>query len=208
MRWRRSVLIAAWLASAMSAFAQAEPVRLDVTVRLVDSEQRPLPDRPVRLAFASDPDWAAPDAGRRARTDAHGEAHFRAEVEIAQAEVDRDTTWFGLLTPAETARQLTVFVGLEYLGAEWRYGLTAYRFEDGTVMRRGFDVYLPDAEGRYTRRFAEDRGTHTIELPDGLRLSGSGHRPQELAFEPAADGGAAHWNVILVYRREPEPLRR
>ena len=202
------LLSALWLVACAASHARAEPVQLDVTLRVVDAHDRPLPDRPVRLVFESDPDWAAPDAGRRARTDAHGEARFSARVELGAAEIDRDTTWLSVLSPSETARSLTVFVGLEYLGMEWLYGLTAYRFDDGDGLRRGFDVYLPDERGRYTLKFSEDRGMHTIRLPDGLSLSGSGNTPRDLSFAPAPDGDSQHWVLTLSFRREPDPVRR
>ena len=208
-RWNMKI----WMAAALAAWvampiARAESVRLDVHFKLTDPDYRPLPDRPVRLAFGSDPDWAAPDVGQRARTDANGEAHFTATVEFGTAEINRDTTWLSVLSSKEAARSLGVFVGLEYLGAEWLYGLQLFRFDDGDVMREGFDVYLPDEGGRYTRKFGEDRGTHTIALPDGLVLSGSGNEPWENLLEPADDGDPQHWILKLSFKREPDPVRR
>lgn len=192
----------------LAGVASAQPVQLDVTFRLTDLDYQPLANEPVRIAFGSDADWAAPGAGQRALTDAKGEARLRATVELGRRDINRDTTWLSLFAKSEQAEQLAVYVGLPYLGQEWVYGVELFHFADGDVMRQGFDVYLPDAEGRFTRRFAEDRGTHTIALDKGMVLQGAGHEPWEARLAPAEDGKPGHWQLVLAYKRHPPPVQR
>src|SRR5437899_12390698 len=64
--------------------ANAQPVTLDVTFKLTDLENRPLPNVPARLVFGSDPDWRGAATGKRFVTDAKGEAHFTANVTFDQ----------------------------------------------------------------------------------------------------------------------------
>ena len=193
---------------ALATQATAQTVRLDVRFKLTDMDYQPLANQPVRITFGPDGDWMAPDTGQRGMTDAQGEARFTATVTLGTERVSRDTSWLNFLDTGEDAQTLEVFVGLPFLGGEWLYGVKTYAFADGDGMRQGFDVYLPDASGRYTRKFSEDAGTHTIELPDGLVLAGSGYEPWETTLSPAEDGTPDHWTLKLSYKKHPEPVRR
>jgi hypothetical protein len=54
--------------------AKGQPVALDVSFKMIDVENRPLPGVPVRLVFGAGADWQSPNAGHRFVTDAKGEA--------------------------------------------------------------------------------------------------------------------------------------
>ena len=202
---RRAIVLVGLLLGVGTASAQE--VQLDVRFKLTDEDYKPLAEQPVRIAFGPGSDWAAPDVGQRATTDAQGEAQFTAKVELGTAREVRDTSWLNVVDAGEEARTLEAYVALPFLGQEWLYGVKTYTFADGDGMHRGFDVYLPDASGRYTRKFSEDAGTHTIDLGNGMVMQGSGYSPWEAQLEPV-DGASDRWTLKLSFMKHPEPVRR
>jgi hypothetical protein len=80
------VLMAGWrlLIYYFSLSSHARPVTLDLTFRLVDSDDKPIPNFPVRYVDCSDKGWQEPDSGGQFVTDKAGEGHEAFRVILDQ----------------------------------------------------------------------------------------------------------------------------
>ena len=199
------LIVAAWTPTVL-----AQPVPLDVTFKLTDLDYKPVAGAPVRVVFGSDPDWQAPNAGRRFVTDANGEHRFTASVVIDQRSRKLPTNFAdSLLSRPQTTDHLKVGAELEYAGFRWLYVVDVDRFPNTDVLLDDFSVFTADAQGRYVRKAKQQ--DHGWVMPDrgGLALTGPGYEPWDFMLRPQ-EGNATgkRWTLLLSFKRAPQPVRR
>jgi hypothetical protein len=202
--------ILAAVAAVWMAAAAAQPLPLDVTFRLTDLDYKPIAGAPVRIVFGSDPDWQAPDAGRRFVTDANGEHRFTASVVIDKRSRKRPTNFAdSLLSRPQATDHLKVGAELEYAGFRWLYVVDVDRFPNSDVMLDDFSVFSADAQGRYVHKAKQQGRDWFIADLRGLALTGPGHEPWNFMLKPQdGDATAKRWTLVLSFKRAPEPVRR
>ena len=82
---------------ALATAAPAVSVALGVTFKLTDLDYKPLAGVPAGVVFGADVKWQNPSAGHRLVTDANGEAHWSARVELEDKLKKIPTNWVGSL---------------------------------------------------------------------------------------------------------------
>lgn len=180
-----------------SRHATASDVTLDVHIALVDNNDLPIANAPIRLVFGSTPGWDAPGAGTLFTTDAKGEHHFTTTAPLDIQRLKVPTNFFTqLVSLPEKTRHLKLAVELPYRGQPWLYVADVNRFPDGANLGRSvMKAYGVDPQGRFT-------------VPAGT----AGHRLSQFFLKPAeteAEAEAAtRWTLTLRFQREPEPVPR
>jgi hypothetical protein len=190
--------------------ARAQPVALDVTFKLTDLENHPLPNVPVRLVFGSDPDWQGAGTGKRVVTDAKGEAHFTANVTLDQKLRKVPTNFVGsLVSGPQQTDHLMVAAELEFADFHWLYVADLFRFRQGDTMTDGLSVYTADERGRFVHKAEYDGHAWKMRDLKGLMLTHPGYEigDFELAPEPA-DTTGKRWTLKLAFKKSPPPVRR
>ncbi len=90
---------------------------LDVHVALVDTNNAPIANAPIRLVFGSAPGWDAPGAGTPFTTDAKGEYHFTTTAPLDIQKLKVPTNFFTqLVSLPEKTRHLRLAAELPYRG--------------------------------------------------------------------------------------------
>jgi hypothetical protein len=203
-------LVLAAVAALWTAAAAAQPLPLDVTFRLTDLDYKPVAGAAVRIVFGSDPDWQAPNAGRRFVTDANGEHRFTASVVIDKRSRKRPTNFAdSLLSRPQATDHLKVGTELEYAGFRWLYVVDVDRFPNSDVMLDDFSVFSADSQGRYVRKAKQQGRDWLMADLGGLALTGPGHEPWNFMLKPQdGDATAKRWTLVLAFKRAPEPVRR
>jgi hypothetical protein len=175
--------------------ASASEVTLDVHVTLVDKDNAPIANAPIRLVLGSAPGWDAPGAGTTFTTDAKGEHHFTTTTSLDIQKMKMPTNFFTQLVSArEKTRHLRFGAELPYRSQPLLYVADINWFPQGANLGRSvMNAYGVDAKGRFT-------------VPAGTR----GHRLSQFFLEPveAETGDAQRWTVTLMFQREPEPVQR
>jgi hypothetical protein len=194
---------------------RAQPVALDVQFKLTDTDYKPLPGQPVRLVFAAGKDWQSPNAGNRFVTDTNGEAVFTTKAEFDRRWTSVPIGFTGLSKPVR-ADHLQIVAELEQVlpGVDAGKDLTLHRLykmdvdvlPGGDCATSGFtEVYLPDAQGRFTSLVP--RGGMTIPNSGGLVLTGDAYQTWDHQLAPV-DEAKTHWKLKLAFKRFPPPVRR
>jgi hypothetical protein len=197
------------------ALGRAQPVTLDVQFKLTDLEYKPLPGQPVRLVFGAGADWQGANAGSRVVTDANGEADFSTKATLDRRWTSVPVGFTGISRPVR-ADHLQIAAELERLlpGVNAGKDLTLHQLYkmDVDVLPGGdcatsdfTDVYMQDAQGRFTRAVPEEG--LTIPNSGGLVLSGIGYRTWDHQLSPV-DEAKTHWKLKLAFKRSPPPVRR
>jgi hypothetical protein len=173
----------------------AGDVTLDVHVALVDNNNVPIPNAPIRLVFGSAPGWDAPAAGTTFTTDAKGEYHFTTSAPLDTQRLKVPTNFFTqLVSLPEKTRHLRLAAELPYRGQPWLYVADVNRFPDGANLGRSvMKAYGADPKGRFT-----------------VLAGSAGYRLSEFFLEPleTAAADATRWTLKLQFTREPEPVQR
>ena len=208
-RFRLSLAILLFAAVGTS-FALAQPVPLDVTFKLTDLDYKPVAGAAVRVVFGSDPDWQAPNAGRRFVTDANGEHRFTASVVVDKRSRKLPTNFAdSLLSRPQATDHLKVGAELGYAGFRWLYVVDVDRFPNTDVMLDDFSVFTADAQGRYVRKARQQGRDWLMADLNGLALTGPGYEPWNFMLRPQeGDATAKRWTLLLSFKRAPEPVRR
>jgi hypothetical protein len=190
--------------------AQAQPVTLDVTFKLTDLENHPLPNVPARVVFGSDPDWQSAGTGKRVITDAKGEAHFTANVALDQKLRKVPTNFVGsLVSGPQQTDHLAVAAELEFADFHWLYVADLFRFRQGDTMTDGLSVYTPDERGRFVHKAEYDGHAWKMRDLKGLMLTHPGYELGDFALAPdPADPSAKRWTLKLAFKKSPPPVRR
>jgi hypothetical protein len=189
---------------------RAQPVVLDVTVKITDLDYKPLPKVAGRLVVASDPSWQAPEAGWRFATDADGVAQIEARAVLDRRWRKYPTNFIGsLLSTRQQTEHLTVGTQLEYMTFRWLYVLELYRFPNNDTLLDDFFVHTPDARGAFTQR-AERIGSDW-KMPElqGLLMTTPGYEAWQHALVPdGSDPTGRRWILQLGFKRYPPPIQR
>jgi len=196
----------------------AETITLAVTLKLTDSDYKPLPGQSVRLAFSGQ-DWRSPNAGQRVVTDAKGEAHLTAAVAIDRQTKSQNVgmTPFSLpvgtdhlLIAAELERILPVD-GHEH-AFHWLYTENVFRYGGGETSGGYIDaIYSKDAQGRFTKQLEPSLSiVHMAKRtdPEQRAIGGDeGYVPTDFGLE-RDDSDKAHprWTLSLAFKRMPRPM--
>jgi len=204
-------LLATANVGAGNAAGGAEPVSLDVRVKLTDLDYKPLLGAAVRLVFGSDPRWRSAGTGHRFVTDANGEHRFTARVALDTRLRKRPTNFVSsLLSRKEPTDHLTVGAEMKYMGHGWLYAVDVYRFPTGDdVLLDGFTVYTPDARGDFTRESPHDANGWRMADLGGLVPTSPGYDAWNFMLQPdPADPTRKRWTLRLAYKKSPAPVRR
>ena len=198
------------VALAAAAPAPAVDVALDVTFKLTDLDYKPLAGVPARVVFGSDPSWQNPNTGRRVVTDAKGEAHFSAQVELEEKLKKIPTNFVGsLLSGPQKAHYLRVGAEMTYFANPWLYVVDLYRFQGGDTLLDDNAVYTRDDRDAFTRRASESKNGWTMADMGGLVLTMPGFEAWNFALDPdSADPAHKRWTLKLSFKKAPAPVRR
>jgi hypothetical protein len=207
------------LVGGMAAAAHAETITLAVTLKLTDSDYKPLAGQSVRLAFSGQ-DWRSPTAGQRVVTDKKGEAHLTAVVAIDSQSKMRNVgmTPFSvpvgtdhLLIAAEMERVLPVN-GRDH-AFHWLYTENVFRYASGETSGGYIDaIYGKDAQGRFTKLLQPNLNiVHMAQRtdPEQRAIGGDeGYVPTDFGLE-RDDTDKAHprWTLSLAFKRMPRPAQ-
>jgi hypothetical protein len=210
----------ACLVAAMAGAVHAESITLHVTLKLTDSDYKPLPGQSVRLAFSGQ-DWQSPAAGQRVVTDAKGEAHLIAVVAIDGQVKSRNVgmTPFSipvganhLLIAAEMERVLPLD-GHDHT-FHWLYVENVYSYPHGETSGGYIDaIYSKGPQGRFDKALEPDLNTvHMAQRsdPEQRAIGGDqGYVPTDFGLD-RDDSDKAHpkWTLTLAFKRMPRPVWR
>jgi hypothetical protein len=198
------------VALAATTPAQSMTVALDVTFKLTDLDYKPLAGVPARVVFGSEPNWQNPNAGHRFVTDAKGEAHFSAQVDLEEKMKKVPTNFVGsLLSGPQKAHYLRVGAEMTYFENPWLYTVDLYRFAGGDTMLDDNPVYTRDERGAFTRLAKQDKSGWTMADMSGLVLTMPGFEAWDFALDPGpADPAHQRWTLRLAFKKAPAPVRR
>jgi len=173
------------------ASAQTLPINVDFTFLDVQvSDSPPLAGATVRLVLGQSPNWQNPDAGHTFVTDAKGEAHFTMDGAIDNRWSSRSMGFlpFGIPVRSEHV-QIAVEVERKIDDRSFRWLLTMDLdcLKGGSCSTVGFmGIYMPDAQGRFTRRLPRQGGTESwkvAELNDKV-VWGIGYQAADFLMSP------------------------
>ncbi|MGC3982046.1 MAG: hypothetical protein QM808_12355 [Steroidobacteraceae bacterium] len=216
------------LAGSVSAAAKQVTSKsvLEVSFKLVDQDDRPVPSAQVRLVLDAQSDWQASNAGQVFVTDSLGQVRFSSVNVVKGGSHKRPTNFVdSLFSRAEPVDSVQVAAGLEYAGRSRLIVIRLHRFRsDVAMLLDGFEVYTPDTRGRFTRQGHKVDGySWKIPEPDGLQSGHPGFEVVEFNLEPmllgsevdaksAGDNKIAsdtqRWLLKLVLRRLAPPVQR
>lgn len=220
MTRRSSLRLGLWLAGGLGLLrplqAQAEDRLLDLEVLLLDHEDRPLRDEPLRVVLGTTVDWRDRKAGWLLRTDAQGRAAMSGSVP-RQTRLKRFVSNYAdtLLSLPRRVDWLQVAVELPFLGEPCLY-TTEFDWYPAqrTSGQSTAGAWWADEHGRFTLApepvgQPERAGGWRLPLPAWRHLVSTrlGHTLQG-SLMPAEDGAAARWTVVLRIRRDPPPVIR
>ena len=204
----------------MAGAVHAETITLAVTLKLTDSDYKPLAGQSVRLAFSGQ-DWRSPTAGQRVVTDAKGVAHLTAVVQIDKQAKSQNVGMtpfsvpFGtdhLLIAAELERVLPVG-GYDRV-FHWLYTENVFRYATGETSGGYIDaIFGKDAQGRFSKPLEPNLSVvHMAQRTDlEQRAIGGdeGYVPTDfLLARDDADKSHPHWTLSLGFKRMPRPVVR
>ncbi len=155
--------------------ATASEVTLDVHVTLVDKNDVPIANAPMRLVFGTAPGWDAPGAGAPFTTDAKGEHHFSTTAPLDIQRLKVPTNFFTqLVSLPEKTRHLGLAAELPYRGQPQRYIADVNRFPDGAGLRALGDESLrrgPERSIHSARRHGRAPAIPVLSRACGDRIS-------------------------------------
>ncbi len=191
--------------------AEAQP-DLAVQFRLSDADNEPVALAHARLVLGSAAGWQLPTAGQAIQTDASGESRATFAHAVEYRPHKRPTNFVdSLFRRAEPADHVQAAVELVYAARRRLVVVQLYRFRrDGAVLMGGFEVYTPDASGRFTvQGVCVDGHSWRIPEPDGTQTGHPGFDLVEFDLKPPEQAvDSRHWSLKLGFRRLPEPVRR
>ncbi len=193
-----------------AASAQSMPAVLDVSLKLTDLDYKPLPGVPVRVVFGSESTWQQPGAGHRIVTDAKGEAHFSARVDLEEKMKKAPTNFVGsLLSGPQKTHYLRIGAEMTYFENPWLYTVDLFRFPGGDTLLDDNSVYTRDERGAFTRLAKQDKNGWTMADMAGLVLTMPGFEAWNFALDPdPADPARQRWTLKLAFKKAPAPVRR
>ena len=221
----RATIMKGWLLLAvalavMTGAAHAETITLEVTLKLTDSDYKPLPRQSVRLAFSGQ-DWHSPTAGQRVVTDAKGEAHLSAVVQIDHQIQSQNVGFTPLSLPVDTDHLLIAaemerilpLDGHDYT-FHWLYTENIFRYPGGSTSGGYIDVvYSKGPDGRFNKRL--DPNLNNVDMaqrtdPEQRAIgSDQGYVPTDFGLERHVDDkGHPTWTLSLGFKRMPTPVRQ
>ncbi len=190
----------------LMAGEREQQVTLAVAFRLTDSEDYPLPNLPVRVAFAGS-DWQSADAGHRFTTDAAGETRFTGMATI-------DKRWelegyFVRILPHRvdhlliaTEFERVVPVGGKDTHFHWLLVSHVICSPGNGSCSGGYidEVYAKGNQGRYDRRL-DLNGLGTDPDSQALAAAGLGFRLTDwLLTRDDSDPSGPRWALQLGYK--------
>lgn len=195
---------------AQGSLVGAQPVTLDVTVRITDLDYKPLADVAGRVSFGSDPEWQAPHAGWRFVTAADGTARVAATAVLDRRMRKYPSSFVAeLLSSPQPTDHLTVATELTYLDHPWLYVLELYRFPNDDTLLDDFRVYTRDAKGAFSRPAQRVGGDWSMPELQGMLLTTPGYEAWDHSLQPdASDPTGQRWKLGLAFKRHPAPVRR
>ena len=198
------------VALAAATPAPAVDVALDVTFKLTDLDYKPLAGVPARVVFGSEPNWQNPNAGHRFVTDAKGEAHFSAQVDLEEKMKKVPTNFVGsLVSGPQQTDHLAVVAELEFADFHWLYVADLFRFRQGDTLTEGLSVYTPDERGRFVHKAEYDGHGWKMRDLKGLMLTHPGYDLGDFTLAPdPADASGKRWMLKLAFKKSPPPVRR
>jgi len=211
-------LLLAWTLACLVGAAHAETISLAVTLKLTDSDYKPLPGQSVRLSFSGQ-DWQDPDAGQRVVTDAKGEAQLTAVVGIDRQTKSRNVGMTPFSVPVGTDH-LLIAAELERIlpvdghdhAFHWLYTENVYRYEGGETSGGYIDaVFAKDMRGRFTKQLEPNlNNLHMAQRTDAEQRAiggDEGYVPTDFGLE-RDDTDKAHprWTLSVGFKRMPRPV--
>ena len=211
-------LLLVGMLACIAGVVHAETITLAVTLKLTDSDYKPLPGQSVRLAFSGQ-DWHGPDAGQRVVTDAKGEAHLTAVVAIDRQTKSRNVGMTPFSVPVGTDH-LLIAAELERIlpvdghdrTFHWLYTENVFRYPGGETSGGYIDaIFTKDAQGRFTKPLEPNlNNLHMAQRtdPEQRAIGGDeGYVPTDFGLE-RDDTDKAHprWTLSLAFKRMPRPM--
>lgn len=208
------------LLAGMVGVAQAQTITLDVTLKLTDSEYQPLAGQSVRLAFSGQ-DWQDPAAGQRVVTDARGEAHLTAVVQIDRQKKSRNVAMTPFMKTV-SAEHLLIAAELERVlpldGKDrtfhWLYIENVFYYGGGETSGGYVDaIFGKDARGRFSKRLEPNLGELPMAQrtdPEQRAIAGDqGYVPTDFGLDKdESDPAHPRWTLTLGFKRMPRPVWR
>ena len=215
VKWRHGL---AGLIAAIAGAASAETITLHVTLKLTDSDYKPLVNQSVRLTFSGQ-DWQSPTAGQRVTTDAKGEAHLTAVVAIDRKVQSKNVGMTPLSVPVGTDHLLIAAEMERVLPLDgkdhafhWLYTENVFRYEGGETSGGYIDaIYGKGPTGRFDKPLEPDLNVvHMAQRtdPEQRAISGDvGYVPSDFGFEKdETDKAHPKWTLSLAFKRMPRPV--
>lgn len=185
-----------------------ELVTLDVRFTLTDHDNRPQTAAPVRLVFGTAPGWQRAGCGESFLTDARGEHRFTTTAEIETRSRKLPTNFVdSLFRRAQPTNYLHLATELEWAGHRRLYVIEIHRFANGTVLREGFAIYTPDAQGNFTYRAEHKDLSWKMADLNGALASETGYTVTSVLLDHDENIAAARrWTLALAFKHSPAPV--
>ena len=216
MKWWMTLLC---IFASVASVAHAETITLAVTLKLTDSDYKPLANQSVRLAFSGQ-DWHSPNAGQRVVTDAKGEAHLTAVVAIDKRTQSQNVGMTPFSVPVGTDH-LLIAAELERVlpvdghdrAFHWLYTENVVMYPGGGETSGGYidAIFSKSATGRFDKPLEPNLNiVHMSQRtdPEQRAIGGDeGYVPTDFGLE-RDDTDKAHprWTLSLAFKRMPRPV--
>jgi hypothetical protein len=211
---------ASTLQEAPKAVASKQPLGpaaddLDLLITIVDpATKKPVTGLPLRVVLSSDPDWQAPDAGKRYVTDDRGRVRDTRQVRMESRRVGLDIP---LVTHAAAGFEIGIQIGTAGMPLLYTLTLDEVKKAHGTLIS-DTQVYTRAADGTFSKEVDltwnatnnETQDVYTLpprdaktfeRLPDPppFRIT---ERNLQLLPHPKADG-STRWALDLRLTLDP-----
>lgn len=179
--------------------------RIDLVLKLVESDGRPMASTPVRVVLILGNDWQSANSGLKMVTSPEGELSASMNATLERRMLKRPTNFFSqLINPKEPTVHVVVAVEMQYLEHTWLALFAIDRFENGDITYHQYpEVWGQDKEYRFSQRATyRDNMWH---LPGVVgALSTAPFRAEHATITPMAGG----WKVNLTIVKAAEPRQR
>lgn len=185
---------------------------LDILITVLDPAKAPVKGLPMRVVLSSDPDWRAPEAGKRYVTDERGRVRDGLKVRMESRRVGLDIP---LVTHKAVGFEIGIEIGIEGMPLLYTLTLDEVKKARATLIS-DTQVYTRAADGSFTREVdltwnttnagytlppRDPKTFDRLPNPPPFRLT---ERNLQLLPHPKADG-TNRW--VLDLRLSLEPYR-
>lgn len=185
--WTLALLISS------SSAALAEPI--EVRLRVVEQNGRPITGMDVRVVVGSEKGSRSPSAGKQMRTDGNGRVAYRVDAPAIKRKITLDN-----VLARHPSQLIEIGVEMDLLGRRALYWIELDLVRAGVL--GGMGVFLQRGGGSFKLKPKYDSTGHSWSFPDqpdGMVMSGIGARLRSHDMKQAASGV---WTVDLELEKE------